>query len=482
MNATAVARVIGLLAAILIVGTGAFGSGFSLLAIPFIAWGLLPYAGLYVAARFIPYPWVIGGGGVSALTVEAGVRAGVFLFPRGSTAVIALVFSPVLVGFAMVAGGFAGWALGYLFRRSGIVGRTVGVAAAVVTIGLIFIALARPELFPTTVVARQRHLEAIGEPRVVSGGDRFTRTLVSEVSAWHQVGEFDDQPGDDLAIVDHKGAQLLDAVSLQPTRFIAFGGQPGRLWNWYSQLARVGDSLVVVQTGGGFQDTQVMSLNNDLLWRFRPDAKLPPTAMLPADLDEDGDTEFYASTTSAVTRLNGNGHSVWSQPSALPHLLQLVPARGRDPAWVVSMRHGAAVDIWFPEGQRVAELEWPGPVHGVIHWPDARRIVIGDLVLKGIDLDARTHFEIPIEAPMQVTQVAAWTPTRDTPTLLAIVAGGDRDLARWRLRLYSAPDTVVYDQVFGAPTRLLIANNSDGSSALFIIVDGKVSVMRPVRD
>ena len=482
-----VARLICGAAAILVVVTDLLGSRFSLLSIPFIAWGLLPYAVLYFAPRVIPNPWIIGGAGVAALTVEAGVRAGVFLFPRGSTAAIALVFSPILVAFAMVVGALAGWGFGYLFRRTGIVVKVVSVAAAVVIIGLTFIALARPELFPTTVVARQRHLAEIGEPRVILGGDRFARSVVSEVSAWHLVGEYDDQPGEDLAIVDHKGAQLLDAVTLKPTRFIAFGGEPGRLWNWYSQLARVGDSLVVVQTGGGFQETQVMSLNNDLLWRYRPDAKLPPTTMRPADLDGDGETEFYASTTNAITRLNTRGETVWSRPSTLPHVVALAPRDDRAPAWIVSTRYQAGVDIWSPDGTRMTEMKWPdGGVHGVIEWPfdsaqgkpDARRLLVGDVSVKGIDLEGRTHFEMPIADPMRLVQAVAWTPEPGSAGLLAVVAGGDRDLARWRLRLYASPESVVYDEVFSTVPRVLTATAADRSSTLFVIADAKLFVVR----
>lgn len=478
MSATAVARVIGVLAAGLIVTTGALGSGFSPISIPFIAWGLLPYGVLLLLARVFSNPWIIGGAGAAALAVEAGVRAGVFLFPRGSTAAIALVFSPVLVGmFVMPAGALGGWILGYVYARTGVVLRVASVFIAAVILGLTFIYYARPEMFPTRVLNRERHLAEIGEPRVVLGGDRFARSVVSEVSAWHLVGEFDDQPGEDLAIVEHKGAQLIDAVTLQPTRFVAFGGEPGRLWNWYSQLARVGDSLVVVQTGGGFQETQVRSLNNDLLWRFHPDEKLPPTALLPGDVDGDGEIEFYASTTNAITRLNTKGETVWSKPSTMPHLVALAPRDDRTAAWIVSMRHRAAVDIWSPDGTQITEMKFPGAVHGVVVWPDTRRLLVGDTTAKGVDLNGVTAFEIPIDEPMRLMQALAWKPDAGS-ALLAVLAGGDRDLKRWRLRVYESPQSVVYDEVFDSPPRLLVARGAADRSTLFVVADAKLFVLR----
>jgi hypothetical protein len=394
------------------------------------------------------------------------------------------VFSPVLIGLvAMPVGAVVGAVLGYVFARGGRLVQAAALLGAGIAVVLTFILFARPEMFPTTVAARRSHLAAIGEPRIVAGGDRFTRTTVSEVSGWHLVGEFDDRPGDDLAIVEHKGAQLFDAVSLTPTRFIPFGGEPGRLWNWYSQLARVGDSLVVVQTGGGFQETQVMSLNNDLLWRFRPDAKLPPSALRPGDLDADGETEFYASTTNAITRLNARGETVWSRPSTLPHLVALAPRDDRTAAWIVASRYQAGVDIWSPDGTRVTEMKWPdGGVHGVIEWPDARRLLVGDVSVKGIDLEGRTHFEIPMVDPMRLTQAVAWTPAAGSPGLLALLTGGDRDLKRWRLRAYQSPDTVVYDEVFDQPPRLLVASHGDGTSTLFVAVGSTLSALSPHRN
>jgi hypothetical protein len=492
MTATAVARAIAVVAVILIVSTGALASGFSPLAIPFILFALVPYGVLYLAGRFASNPWVIGGAGVAALTVELGVRASVMLYPRGSTAGIALVFSPLLIGLiVMPIGAVVGGLFGYVFARTGPVVQAVSMLAAIIAVGLTFIFFARPEMFPTTVATRRSHLAAIGEPRIVAGADRFRRTTVSDLSAWRVVGEFDEQPGEDLAIVDHKGAQLFDAVSLQPTRFIVFGGEPGRLWNGYSQLARVGDSLVVVQTGGGFQETQVMSLNNDLLWRFHPDPKLPPTALLPGDIDGDGEIEFYASTAQAITRLDAKGQAVWSKPATLPRIVALVPPRDGVPGWVVSTRHDAGYEILSPDGTGLAIVKGLGPlpVHGVVTWPfdsaqgtpEARHLLAGDTTVKGIDVKGVTAYEMPIDEGLRLMQALVWKP--DTgPALLAVLAGGDRDLKRWRLRVYQSPDAVVYDEVFDQPPRLLVANHADGTSTLFVAVGSTLSALTPQRN
>jgi hypothetical protein len=479
VTATSVAKGICVVAFVEMAASGALGSGFSPIAIPFILWWMAPYAALWAVARVLPMPWLVGGAGAAALTVETGIRASVFLFPRGSTDAIALVFSPVLVGFTMGVGALAGLVIGYVFERSGTVVRLLTVAAAAAIAALTVIGLARPELFPTRVMARQRQLQEIGDPRVVAGADRFRRDVVQEAPAWFQAGDFDGQPGEDLAIVDHKGAQVIDVATLKPARFIAFGGEPGRLWNWYSKLTRFGSSFVVVQTGGGFQDTQVMSLDNTLLWQFRPDAKLPPTALLPGDADADGETELYASTTDAIVRLNTRGEEVWKKPSTLPHLVAVVAKDAREPAWIVSARHGSSVDVWSADGARLAEIKWPGPpVRGVVEWPAARRVIVGDESVAGIDLEGRRQFEIAIDEPMRLLEAVAWSPFAGKPGLLVVTAAGDRDLDRSRLRVYATPEAVIYDEVFTTPPRLLVAKGADGASTLFVIVGSQVTILR----
>jgi hypothetical protein len=480
VTSAAAARVILISAVVLVAGTGALASGFSPFAIPFIAWGLAPYGVLYVVARAVANPWAVGGAGVAALTVEAGVRASVLLFPQGSTAAIALVFSPLIVGaIAMPVGAACGVVMGFVFARGGALARLAAVAVAVAAIALTFIGLARPELFPTTVAARRRAVAAIGEPRVVTGTDRFVRTSVSQTPAWHIAGEFDDTPGEDLAVVDHQGAQIVDALSLQPGLLLPFGGEPGRLWGPFSRLVRLGDGFAVVQSGGGFSETEVKTLDNQLLWRFHPAGQPPPTALLPGDLDEDGETEFYASSSDAVTRVDTRGQPVWSTRATLPSLVALVPRGEGGPAWVVSTRYGVTVDVWSPDGTRLGELKWPGArVHGVVDWLGARSVVSGDSSARGDTLDGRTPFQIAIEDPMRLLHVATWQPGPDSGALLVTITGSDQFLARWRMRVYASPEAIVYDEVLNQLPRVFTARRADGASTLFVKMGDALSILR----
>jgi hypothetical protein len=58
------------------------------------------------------------GAGIAALTADLRVRESVLLFPRGSTAAVALVFSPAYIAaVVMPLGAAAGWVPGRLSDR-----------------------------------------------------------------------------------------------------------------------------------------------------------------------------------------------------------------------------------------------------------------------------------------------------------------------------------------------------------------------------
>ena len=69
--------------------TSIVGSGFSLLSIPFALWSMVPYVVLWVAGRALRDPWPALGAGSAAIAADLGIRAAVFLWPRGSTAAVA---------------------------------------------------------------------------------------------------------------------------------------------------------------------------------------------------------------------------------------------------------------------------------------------------------------------------------------------------------------------------------------------------------
>lgn len=465
----------------LVVATTLVFGSFSPGIVAFLAWAGAPYVALLIAARYIPSPWAMAGAGAAALAVELGVRAAVFLFPRGSTAAIALVFSPALVCVALVAGALIGLLVGRAFETGH---RALGVASSIVacaTLLLVVVGFARPEFLPTAIFARRQLVERLGDPRVTVGGDAFEWRAASDAAAWYQAGTLDAEPGDELAVVDARGATLYDPATLAQKHRIEFPRDNPRLWSWYSRLTWTGHTLVITQTGGGFQDTEVRDPDGTLRWQYRPDADLPPSALQPADLDSDGRPEWYGITHRGVTRLDESGQQVWQAPAVNAGLLALVPPRGDEPAWVVAAEYGRQVLVLSSQGTTIANVPVTTTPIAVVDFPDVRGIVVGGSSVRGVDLGARVSFDLPLDG-LSASQALDVRFSPHGIAHLALVTSAPRDVSRFRLQLWAADATaprLVYEELLeGLPT--IFKARTPTGDVLFAGLAGRLRSLAPV--
>ncbi len=453
-------------------------------------WALLPYGLLYMVGRSVANPWVVGGAGAAALTAEVGVRASVFLFPRGSTSGIALAFSPVLISVLFLpVGGAAGWLLSRLWRSDRLVVRAPALLVYGAALALTLIGLARPDLFPTAVLdrrqARERLGEArerLGEARVVTGSEDYERKPISDRSGWLVPGDFDGVPGDEIAIVTHDGAEFLDPVDLQAKGSIDFPEPRGRLWNWFSTLALLDGELVVVQTGGGYSSTELRAIDGRLIWAYRPDPKLPPTAMKPADLDRDGVPEFYASTYEALVRLDATGKEVWSRAARRPYIVGMSPKAEARSGMVVAGEMAQLVKVWDEGGRLHREISLPsdiGPL-GVAELTDDLGLLCGGSTIRVLDFHGNTRFQFPLDGMTAQAGLSIRFRLDDEP-LLAVVAGAPRDVGRWRMILLKSDGRLAYDEVLDHPIELRKALGVDGVETLLLRGKG-LYTLRPRQD
>lgn len=485
----AVARLFAALGSLVVVATSAVGadvgSGASLgFLVPFVLWALLPYGVLLVlGGRLVPNPWVIVGAGSAALAVEIGIRLAVFVFPRGSTAALALLFSPAFILVACLPIGAAGgWVLGRAMASSRLWWRTLTSVSGLAGLCLTTVGLARPDLFPTTMLARQRALERIGPLGVRTGGDAFAKTLVSEASAWRLTGAFDADPGDEIAIVEGGAVALLDPQTLTVRERLPLSGESAR-WNWFSALTRSRGRLIRVDGGGGFQDTRVWALDGTQLWNYHPDPQLPPSSLRDGDVDGDGETEFYATTERQLVRLDPDGREVWRQPFTLGTVFSTHPPDALGPGWVVTTGHDGTIDIWSADGQklRTAQAGDPGgyrPLLGVVDWFDTRLLALGGQALALRRLDGTTRFEWRVD-DMSVLSAHVVRFAPGGPPRLVVLAGADRDTHRYRVQIVTPDRAVLYDEVTDALPRLLTARAGDGSTTL-LLGGSQLHALRPL--
>jgi hypothetical protein len=482
-----------MLGALVVVATSAIASVGSLLAIPFALWSLVPYAVLFALGRTSLGAWTLGGAGVAALAAELGIRAAVFVWPRGSTAAVALVFSPALILLVvMPAGAALGWLAARAWRGHAL-GRAAVIVLAPAIAGLTLLGFARPDLFPTTVLRRRALLERIGPPRVVTGAAAFASTPVADRPQWVMAAELDGVPGEELALVDHAGARVIDAPTLAFRRTIAFPERRGGFWTSFAALVRLpDDEIAVAETGGGFSRTLVRRLDGSTLWEHRPDGDSSPTSLDPADLDGDGRVEFYASSLHRIARLDAGGGVVWHQPARLPDLAALLPPTARDPAWVVGVEYASRALVFDAAGTPLGTVPTEqGVMTTAADLGDERLVFLGNERVRGFTLDGTLRVEIPL-GDFRASQILSARLSDDAtpslvigaavpelefgatlpelkfgPTLPELKFGPTYREGRWRLLIVDAARRTIYDEITDVYPRVLVARGS-ATDAVFV--------------
>jgi hypothetical protein len=466
--------------AIVVVVTSIVGSGFNPLAIPFALWSLLPYAVIFLVGRWMENPWPAAGASLAALATELGVRASVFVWPRGSTAAIILVFSPVyILAIAVPLGAALGWVAGKAWRRH-LAGRALVVLGAPVAFSLVVLAFARPELFPSTVMRRRALLERIGPPRVVVGAGTFESTPVSDSPKWSFARDLTGDARDELVLVDHRGATLLDPQTLVTVGEIAFADQSGRLWGSFATLVRLPDGRgAVAQTGGGFSKTLLQGLDGKVLWEYRPDPDSSPDSLDPADLDRDGVVEFYAASLDAIARLDPGGGEVWKRPTQLADLAAVLPQDNGRPAWVVGYEYGRRSVVFTENGQMLGERKVDaGLTVTAADYAGRRSLILGDRSVRGYGLDGSLHFDVTL-GEFTAAQVVGVRLRPGEVASLAIVGATDRDTQRWRLLIMDPKTQVIYDEMADVYPRIFAARGLD-ADLLFVVSGNRLRRLSPV--
>ena len=312
-------------------------------------------------------------------------------------------------------------------------------------------------------------------PRVLLGADTFETVTVTEGAMAPQTGPFDNEPGEDLALVDFNGIRILLPTTLGERQRLEFTGDVRSRWSDSSRLARIGGALVVVETGHGLDTPRVHDVDGTERWRYRPAADQPPTSFVPADLDGDGDGEFYATIASNLVRLDANGQEIWRAPLSSGRITATAPRTRRDSGWIVTESAGETV-VWDETGRRLAAVTMKDarPL-GVIDWPDGRYMLTGGAALRAVSLDGRVAFDWTV-ADMLIRQALPLVLQPGVPPSVALVAEGATN--RRRLQIVSPEKMLEYDEILGAPTELLKARGADGMDRLFLRRAGVLALQR----
>jgi hypothetical protein len=216
------------------------------------------------------------------------------------------------------------------------------------------------------------------------------------------------------------------------------------------------------------------------LWEYRPDPKISPDALRPADLDRDGRVEFYSSSTGALARLDAEGREVWRHPTTLAGLLATLPREGDNPAWIVAVEYGRRMLVWDDGGRLLVDravTAEDSPMTAIDTFA-GRAVIHGGSSARAYDLAGKPLFEVPL-GEFTLGYATAVRLSADTAPSLALLAVTDRDTSRYRLLIVDSERRTIYDQIFDRYPRVITARRADGSDALFVNNGQGLRLLRP---
>jgi len=201
--------------------------------------------------------------------------------------------------------------------------------------------------------------------------------------------------------------------------------------------------------------------------------------MTPADLDEDGQTEFYVSDTKGVARLDESGREVWGRDKPMANIIGVLPRTNGIGASVVTFRFPDALTVWNEAGHSTIDtrITANAPVIGAMSWHGDPVVLVGGPTLRALGFDGVTRFEVPF-GDFRVQEALPVTISAGEPASLAIVGGAPRGIDRWRFVLLSPSREPRYESILGAPVRLLTAKHAEGYDTL-LLAGSTLQVLKP---
>jgi hypothetical protein len=292
---------------------------------------------------------------------------------------------------------------------------------------------------------------------------------VWSTTGWFDTGAFTSGADEVVAFVEPDAIRFVDPATGQVRETAAMATAARLKWNWNTRLVRLDGRLALAQTGGGFQDTEVIGLDGHLIWRYRPSAELPPTAMLPADLDGDARTEFYISDQRGVARLDEHGQEVWRRDKPMVQIVGAIDAAGG--GRVLAYVYGDRGYSWTASGEGPNPVAIPrnAYVMKAVSWERVPAFVLGGDRAQIVDVQGRTRLDASLE-DFRVSDAVALQ-AADGSSMLAVVGTTPREVNRWRLALFRPDGTAIFDQIFGSSLRLLKTRNARGEDTLLVVTD-----------
>ncbi|MDD2773276.1 MAG: hypothetical protein PHP45_06230 [Elusimicrobiales bacterium] len=446
------------------------------------AWFALPFLVWYSIARKIKSSVTVIISGAILLLCNLYIVVSLHFVPIANysgAAHTGMFFPPIEVLVMIPTAFFAGWLITVLapFAPISLSGESKKkiVKAAVILAAAALILGHKPLNRFMNIRAR------IGKPRIVLGGETFKKTDI-EIGRVIEVGDFDGDSLEEIAVDcqkedRNKRIRLPDALRLRPR---ARNREPDaheiqkiRLLDTHdfsvkkewsdsdAWLEKTGPFFMAVPVrlkakGDYFLNRHSGSLHDfkgNAIWTFKYcqpyGCDFPVQA---ADLDNDGETEFYAKSHGKLYRVDERGKMQWTIGQSISEAYPL-PAKNGDPAMIFTREDsGNQMQLWSPEGKLLREFKFDkaGSELYPINWSDSycfatnhsREFYIFDLTGK-IVLEGKVGKDMSLRYKGVSSMRFA---TDEKPYLVVRAYAGD-SVDRQEIDIYSSDDELVYREI-----------------------------------
>ncbi|MBN2358208.1 MAG: hypothetical protein JXR83_02065 [Deltaproteobacteria bacterium] len=312
------------------------------------------------------------------------------------------------------------------------------------------------ELILPSIQASEDVREEIGEERVVLGQNRFSKAPRSEIRGRIEYDVFDSRGGPEIADIwdcpVNTKVRLRDPMTLALKRVVKARYRERGPMRVVS-LHRDGQ-LNLLFAHSSSPQVKLLDLDGNVLWTFGSEGSSPLHTTLAADLEGDGETEFYATADSGIYRLDASGNVVWKTRDRGGRYLVIIPAHADSPALVVSDTPDDRISMWGADGLLVRRIRPEREAYQLqaVRWGSAYRLAVGQRSHRAsrfflMDLDGKVVFEQRIGKHFEVAQILSarlQTPGRHCLVVQGLPFAYD---SPWELNIFSSDGQLVYKEL-----------------------------------
>lgn len=310
---------------------------------------------------------------------------------------------------------------------------------------LVVTAVLLSPLMITSMMKRANVSERIGLPRRVNNDGHFKKTPSPLNGSRLAVGDYDGDGIDEVAELSGNGITLRNTADLSQKAFI-----PAAVTD-YAYIP------VIMRQGGGLflfkrNDCSLYELNGRQVWKFGHGDTTSYVDSLAADLDKDGETEFYCPAPSGLYRLDAEGKKVW-KAGGEPGNLFLLPDAPPGEASILTQELGD-FRLWTSDGKPAGQFKTPmnNFLPSLLRWSTGYCIADGTPSYEGpgtylSDFNGKMVLQVMVNKDLGYKEAFSVKFDPDKPPYLVVRSGVGRQVHQSGIDIFTQEGKKVYSEI-----------------------------------